>query len=89
MYKKVSLKYDLKNQISKNALMWTINTESQLCQNSSAADLVILDGSIHSKISKIKTVFSNTKALSRIFKNNVSWRKYCFYFSNASFGNNI
>ena len=41
--------------------MWAINAESQLCQNSSAADLVILDGSIHSKISKIKTVFSTQR----------------------------
>ena len=51
-------KYGLKNPISKNALMWTMNAESQLCQNSSTSDLVILDGSIHSKISQIKTVFS-------------------------------
>ena len=54
-------KHGIENQISKNALMWTMNAESQLCQNSSAADLVILDGSIHSKISKIKTVFSTQR----------------------------
>ena len=54
-------KHGLKTPISKNALMWTMNTESQLCQNSSAADLVILDGSIYSKISKIKTVFSTQR----------------------------
>ena len=54
-------KHSLKNQISKNALIWIMNAESQLCRNSSTADLVILGGSIHSKISEIKTVFSTQR----------------------------
>ena len=46
---------------SHNALMWAMNTESQLCRNSSAADLLIIDGSIRSRMAKIQDAFSKPK----------------------------